>query len=173
MKNSEITDLSNKQSSKASKPFFRSGIGNIVEGLIGSEEKKGRIVSKLVPGNFLLGSKLGDWYEKNAYHKFDKGDILVLKARRIFGYGIRPVVVVGGYEIKVEGSRTAGYYNTTAHSDVSGDFFVWMNENRVPDGTGRVAANEVHSKWNIENQFIKVDVKTVEEALELYRSRVY
>ena len=170
MKQSGITDLSVKQSSKGSKLFFGSRIGNFVEGLMGSEETRGKIVSKLVPGDALLGGKLGDWYEGNTYHKFNKGDILILKRRNIFGYGVRPVLVVEGYEIKIEGSRAAGRYNMTAHTDVGSDFFVWMNKNMVPEDVERTVANETHFKWNIENQFRKVKVKTVEEALALYKS---
>jgi hypothetical protein len=170
MKQSEITDLSGKQSSKV-KSFFGSRIGNFVEGLMGSEETRGRIVSKLVPGNALLGGKLGDWYEGNTYHKFNKGDILILKARNIFGYGVRPVIVVGGYEIKTEHYRPVGHYNMTAHWDTDANFSDWMKKNTVPRNVRRIVDNQVHFKWNAENNFRKVNVKTVEEALALYKSK--
>jgi len=170
MKQSEITE-SGKQSSKVIKPFFKSRIGNFVEGLMGSEETRGRIVSKLVPGDALLGGKLGDWYEGNTYHKFNKGDILILRSRRIFGYGIRPVVVVDGYEIKTEYHKPVGYYNMTAFRDADANYFDWVKNNTVPKNVVRTVTNETHFKWNAENGFKKVNVKTVEEALAFYRSR--
>jgi hypothetical protein len=136
------------------------------------EQTKGRIVNALVPGTFLLGTKLGDWYEKNPYHRFDEGDILILRGRGAFGYGIRPVAVVNGYEVREDQFGKVGKYDITMYRDGEGDFFQWMRENVVPQGVERtVNEHEIHFKWNIENQFKKVPVNSVDEALALYASR--
>ncbi|MBU2589246.1 MAG: hypothetical protein KJ939_03205 [Nanoarchaeota archaeon] len=136
------------------------------------EQTKGRIVSTLVPETFLLGTKLGDWYEKNPHHRFDEGDILILKNGE-FGYGIRPVAVVNGYEVKEDSfGKKAGKYDITMYRDEQGDFFQWMRQNEVPQGVERIVGeHEIHFKWNIENQFKKVPVNSVDEALALYASR--
>jgi len=137
------------------------------------KQSKGRIVSALVPRTFLLGTKLGDWYEKNPHHKFDEGDILILRDRNAFGYGIRPVAVVNGYELKEDqfGGK-AGKYDITMYRDEQGDFSQWMKQNEVPQGVERtVSESEIHFKWNIENQFKKVPVNSIDEALVLYASR--
>lgn len=136
------------------------------------ELTKGEIVSTLVPGDFLLGTKLGDWYEKNPFHRFNKGDILILSSRSIFGYGLRPVAVVNGYEIRESRSGKTGKYDITMYHDAEGNFFQWMRQNEVPQGVERtVGEHEIHFKWNIENQFKKVPVSSVDEALALYVSR--
>lgn len=135
------------------------------------EETKGRIVSALVPRTFLLGTKLGDWYEKNPHHRFDEGDILILRHRDILGYGIRPVVVVNGY-VREDAFGEAGKYDITMHRDGEGNFSDWMRQNEVPQGVERtVREHEIHFKWNIENHFKKVPVNSVDEALALYASR--
>jgi hypothetical protein len=137
-----------------------------------NEQTKGKIVSELVPGTFLLGTRLGKWYEKNPYHKFDEGDILTLRNRRPFGYGIRPVAVVNGYEVRENEFGKAGKYDITMYSDETGDFLQWMRQNEVPQGVERtVSDHEIHFKWNIENHFKKVPVNSVDKALALYASR--
>jgi len=137
-----------------------------------NEETKGRIVSAVVPGTFLLGTKLGEWYEKNPNHRFNEGDILILRGRNAFGYGIRPVAVVNSYEVREDQFGKAGKYHITMYRDGQGDFFQWMRQNEVPQGVERVVSeDEVHFKWNIENQFKKVPVTSVDEALVFYASR--
>lgn len=127
----------------------------------------GKIVSFLIPGNLLLGTRLGDWYEKNSYHKYEKGDILVLKDRCIYGYGIRPVAVIDDYRMKKDSQE--GKYHLTMHADADGDFEAWMKGNEVPQGVKReTCTGEIHFKWNIENQFKKIRVKNVDEALSHY-----
>ena len=37
-------------------------------------EITGRIISGIVPGGFLLNGRLGDWYERNPFHKFAEGN---------------------------------------------------------------------------------------------------
>jgi hypothetical protein len=139
-----------------------------------NEEIKGRIVSAVVPGTFLLGTKLGDWYEKNPHHKFGEGDILILRGRNAFGYGIRPVAVVKRYKVRKDEFGTAGKYDISMYRDDQGDFFQWMRQNEVPQGVERIVSDhEIHSKWNIENQFKKVPVNTVDEALAIYASREF
>lgn len=146
------------------------------------QETKGRVVSALIPGDFLLLSRLGDWYRRNPHHRFKEGDILILKNRRIFGYGFRPVAVVKGFEVKDFGFGNEGRYNIMMYTDsdfvkefdeegrVIGDR--WVTQNEVPKDIERVISeNECHFKWNIENQFKKVSVRDVGEALALYRSK--
>ena len=65
-----------------------------------------------------------------------------------------------------------GKYGITMYSDCEGDFFQWMRKNEIPRGVERIVSeHEVHFKWNIENQFKKVPVNSVDEALALYTSR--
>ncbi len=136
------------------------------------EQTKGKIVRTLVPGTFLLGTKLGYWYEKNPHHKFDEGDILILRGRDIFGYGLRPVAVVNGYDLKKDQFGKAGKYDIAMYRDKQGDFFQWMQQNEVPQDVERIVSeHEIHFKWNIENQFRKVPVNSIDEALALYASR--
>lgn len=136
------------------------------------EQTKGRIVSAFVPGTFLLGTKLGDWYKKNPHHRFQEGDILILRSRNALGYGIRPVAVVNGYEIREDQFGKAGRYDITMYRDGGGDFFQWVRQNEVPQGVERIIKeHEIHFKWNIENHFRKVPFKTVDEALAYYASR--
>lgn len=134
-------------------------------------ETKGKIVSTFVPGFVLLGTRLGDWYDRNPYHRFEKGDILILRDRRIFGYGVRPVAVVNGFEIKDFGFGIEGKYNITMYRDAKEDFFQWATRNEILHGVERIVnEHEIHFKWNIENQFKKVNVNSVDEALALYAS---
>ena len=130
-----------------------------------SEETKGKIVSILIPGALLLGGKLGSWYEKNPYHKFNEGDILVLRNNNICGYGIRPVAVVEKYHAEV---GKEGRYTITMQNDSGGSFFEWMDNNTVLPNVERKSQREEHFKWNIENQFKKVPVNTIDHALALY-----
>jgi len=119
----------------------------------------GKIVSKVVPEDVMFGTKLGKWYERNLYHKFDRGDILILKGRNLFGYGIRPVAVVEGYEIKKGALDIKGRYSIMIHGDTDGNFENWMKHNIVPKDTTRTINLEIHFKWNIEYHFKKVNVK--------------
>ena len=136
------------------------------------EETKGRIVSAVIPGTFLLTTKLGHWYRKNPYHKFDKGDFLILRDRKLGGYGVRPVAIVNSYEIRESQFGKDGGYDIAMYRDKKADFFQWMEKNEVPQGVERIASeHEIHFKWNIENQFKKVPVNSVDEALALYASR--
>jgi len=146
------------------------------------EVVKGLIVGTLVPRNLLLGSKLGAWYNRNPYHRFDEGDVLILRSRNLFGYGIRPVAVVEDYKIRDFGFGEEGKYSLTMYMDAE---FVpeyserglvidnrWWRHNEVIQCVERtVNEHELHFKWNIENQFKKVQARTVDDALVLYASR--
>ncbi len=135
-------------------------------------QTKGRIVSALVPGPFLLGTRLGDWYERNPHHRFGEGDILILRDRRTAGYGVRPVAVVNRYELREDQFDRRGEYDITMYRDEAGHLLRWVRQNEIPQGIERIASeHEIHFKWNIENHFRKVPVRTVDEALALYASR--
>ena len=134
----------------------------------------GHLVSALVPKTLLLGTRLGRWYEKNPFHRFNPGDILILQSRRILGYGMRPVAVVHGYTIANYGFGTEGRYAITMHSDIVNndeDYPHWVDTNEVPRGIPReVREHKFHFKWNIENHFRKVVASTLDAAVELYGS---
>lgn len=137
-----------------------------------NEQTLGRIVSALVPGDLLLGTRLGKWYEKNPHHRFNQRDILILRSRTYLGYGIRPVAVVNGYEVREDQFGKIGKYDITMYRDGQGDFLQWMRRNEVPLGVERtVGEHEIHFKWNIENGFKKVPVNSLDEALAWYASR--
>ena len=132
----------------------------------------GRFVSAIVPGDFMLGTKLGKWYERNPYHKYHKGDILILRNRRIVGFGVRPVMVVNGYEVREGMFGREGNYDTTSYIDSKGNFLQWMKQNEIPRGVERtIDEHQKHFKWNLEYHFKKVPVSSVEQALALYRSK--
>jgi hypothetical protein len=155
----------------------------ILSGKMSAEEMRGALVSALVPGNQLLLSKLGEWYRANPFHKYDAGDILILKSRH-GGYGLRPVAEVQRYDL--EDSRSGrgkeGIYTVKMHEDgtdsvrtgsYAGSVFEsWDVKNELPTGLPRVSELQKHFKWNLEYQFKKVKVATVEEALALYRTRI-
>jgi hypothetical protein len=132
----------------------------------------GKAVSKIVPGNLLLLSKLGKWYEKNSYHKYESGDILILDSRNIYGYGLRPVAVIDNYSIGDTTFGKEGVYTLTMYRDDAGNFFEWMGKNIIPFDVKRTESkDECHFKGNIENQFKKVKVSSIEQALALYESK--
>ena len=145
-----------------------------LEDSIMKEETKGKIVSALVPGHFLLGTRLGDWYEKNPYHRFNEGDILILKwGTGAAGYGNRPVAVVNGYKMVEDFGRLVGRYDITMHRDKGRH--IWedeVSEGFDAGGIERIVKHHaIHFKWNIENHFKRVAVDSVDEALALYASR--
>ncbi|MBW2997092.1 hypothetical protein KY349_01990 [Candidatus Woesearchaeota archaeon] len=135
------------------------------------QEFLGGVVSRIVPGQSLLLSSIGRWYSKNPYHKFNEGDILILKTRNLVGHGVRPVAVVQGYAVRDGKYGKEGLYELMMHTDSSGDFFKWMENNEVPAGVERRVDEETHYKWNIENRFKRVPVNNVDEALALYASK--
>ncbi len=127
-----------------------------------------RLVSILIPGTFLLWTALGNWYERNPYHKYKEWDILILKENNIFWYWIRPVLMVQKYALK----DWIWKYEVMSISDDGGDFMEWMKDGKIQEWVCReVIDQETHFKWNIENQFVKVNAKTAEEALALYGKR--
>ncbi len=125
-------------------------------------ETKGRLVSMLIPPNFLLDTRLGNWYDRNTYHKYKEGDILILFNRIVHGFGIRPVTLVNSYE--------NGRYNVTMHKDDDGDHLKWAWSNRISAGIERITESGFKSKWDIENLFKKTNAESVDEALQLYGS---
>jgi len=101
-----------------------------------------------------------------------EGSILILRRRNTFGFGIRPVAVVNGYEVREGPSGKAGKYDITMYRDAQGDGFQWMSRNEVLKGVERTRSESKNCyKWTIENKFKKVPVNSVEEALALYKSR--
>ncbi|MCP3682904.1 MAG: hypothetical protein GY861_09460 [bacterium] len=133
-------------------------------------ELAGKFVGNVVPGKLLL-NRLGRWYEGHEYHKFDEGDILVLK-ERLPGFGKRPVAIVNEYAIKDTPDGKRGRYDITVHKDKDGNYFRWMGANVFPQGVERIVSeNEIYPKWNIENRFKKVSVETIDEAVALYESK--
>lgn len=139
---------------------------------------KGKLVS-LIP-SFMMSFELSRWYSKNPYHKFNKGDILILNDRRWITNGIRPVAFVKGFSMEDRGDYKEGFYHITLHRDSYGtksdsvwyqDFRRWMIRNEVSKGIERVVKEEEHFKGNLEREFKKVSAKTVEEALLLYKTK--
>lgn len=120
-------------------------------------ELLGNLTRRVVPGIFLLDSKLGDWYRRNPAHKYSPGDVLVL-SHNSFGFGGRPVSVVQGYETPADGD---GVYKLTMHSDrpteenvayTHGDRTSTM-EISTSGETVREPVEETHFKWNTEFLF--------------------
>jgi len=143
------------------------------EGDYKGNEKLGKLTSMFVPGDSLILSGLGKWYEANPYHKFNPGDILILNSRTRFGHGIRPVAIVESYEMREarwSPYGVAGMYVVTVSRDVFGDFSIWMKENKIPKCVERVTERNLVFKWNIEYRFRRARCKNVEEALRLYKS---
>lgn len=144
------------------------------EGDYRGNERLGKFVSKLVPGDWLILSKLGKWYSANPCHKFDLGDILILTNRRRLGYGIRPVIQIEDYQLRDSRStypyKVEGYYLVTTHRDIFGDFDIWANKNKIPKGVERISERSLIFKHNIEYGFKKVNCKNIEDAVKLYKS---
>ena len=125
-----------------------------------SEETKWKIVSTLVPAHSLLATKLWDWYDENPYHKYNEWDILIL-SNSAYWYGINPVAVVEWYSVEDD---------SFSKSWKSGKYRIKMFRSLNDQESSRsISDDECHFKWNIENQFKKVNAKTPEEALELYK----
>lgn len=58
------------------------------------------------------------------------------------------------------------------YRDDLGRIFQWVRRNEVAQGVERkVIEHKLHPKWNIESQFRRARVDSVDEALALYRSR--
>jgi len=124
------------------------------------ERAGGAIVRTVVPGELLLMSRLGQWYEKIESHKYHEGDVLILR-RDYWGFGVRPVAVVRGYDAD---KTWGGTYHVTMYAD------------RVEDPGSNVRVRQPkegdHFKWNMENLFKKVNkVMSPDEALELYKGK--
>ncbi len=85
-------------------------------------------------------------------YKFSVGQKIVLKSRRIFGYGIRPEGIVLGY-------TDDGNYKISMTQDLTGDFFEWMKTGKVSDDVRRITLEQKHLKSNIENDFKKASSK--------------
>ena len=71
------------------------------------------IVRNIVPREALLSSELGKWYERSESHRYNAGDVLVLRANSL-GFGVRPVAVVKEYRSdNIRGS----FYQVTMYAD--------------------------------------------------------
>lgn len=132
----------------------------------------------LSPGDMLYETKIAMWrrYERDPYHKYSEGDVLILRDRRIYGFGLRPVARVKGYYRQEDGrfkylvlmSGDADYVPVPQSKGLNG--LVWKNE--VPEGAGRKETLGLHFKWNIENHFKKVPKDTTfVGAIDLYGSQ--
>ena len=126
-------------------------------------------------------------------HKYNAGDILILTSRDQFGYGIRPVAVVTGYEINsevVEGYKFGtGSYKITLIQDLLDtpemliangshygidtcmNFRRWQEKNEVPKGIERIVDLTSYAKSCLEIDWKKLNVKTVDDALKEYQTK--
>ncbi len=135
------------------------------------------------------------WYESITAHrhKFQEGDILILKSRDTFGFGIRPVAVVNSHYIEEDEFGKHGVYEVAVHqedldlwyegisvvdglpnfqSDSDSPIFrKWSEKNEIPQGLERVVENNHYSNLTVEYRFRKANCKTVDEALALYGSK--
>lgn len=51
------------------------------------EMTKGRLAKTLVPRRFMMpGTMLGEWYEKNPFHAYERGDILILRSNDVMTF---------------------------------------------------------------------------------------
>ncbi len=122
-----------------------------------SDRIKWSIVSILVPGQFLLETKLWKWYDENPHHKYSEWDILILDWN-VHWYGVNPVAIVEWYSFNDDKWKLGRYMIT-----------MYRNDGIDQDEQRSVNHNECYSKWDIENQFKKVGVTTPEEALAYYK----
>lgn len=53
----------------------------------------------------------------------------------------------------------------------SNDYNAWHNSNQVSAKVSRVLQEELTSKWNLEDHFVKVSASNVEEARKMYGSK--
>jgi len=130
------------------------------------QENLGKLVGTLFPSLIKRGTRVGEWYGRNPYHRFDKGDVLVLSGSKnmghemIIGYGIRPVAVVDEFVSGKSGEE--GHYVLTMHRDESKWGEDW-------DGERFVTEHEERSKVYTDHDFDRVPVDTAEEALAFYK----
>lgn len=111
----------------------------------------------VVPNYLTLGvsrsasiHRLARWYETNGFYKFSKGDVIRLKDRRIFGYGVNPTGIVMGQESDGKYLINMTRYENTNYSQ-------WADKGKLSvDATSTISQGEKHFKWNIENQFCRV-----------------
>jgi len=106
----------------------------------------------IVPPGFKLAfTGFAKWYASNGYYKFNKGSTLCLKQRNMYGYGIRPLATIVGYE--EDENTKEGYYIIAMEKDETGNFFEYMKTGKVDEAPKRVVKLEKHFKWNIEHKF--------------------
>jgi hypothetical protein len=105
-----------------------------------------RIPLSLVENLTLFDSKIKKWYEKNNTYKFAIGRTIALKARNIFGYGVRPIAIVKGY-------NSDGNYILIITSDKNGNFRKWMKNNSLSENVEIDVREVTCFKWNVEYKF--------------------
>lgn len=117
--------------------------------------------------------RLREQYDRDPYHKFDIGDVLVLKGKT-YDYGIRPVARIEDYQLR-EG---IWQYSALMSRDAvfeglfPGDFTLWLAHNVVPEDATREESIDWYNKWNFEATFKRVlKGTTLVGAINLYRSR--
>jgi hypothetical protein len=127
----------------------------------------GRAIPRIVPEGTLLTSRLAEWYVQNESHRYQTGDVLILRGfpgNDIFtGFGIRPIGTVLDYE-KQEVFSGRGkqeyFYRISMEQD---------GTDPDTDEPGRITRVEDHFKWNIEHHFVKLPKgMTPEQALQRY-----
>lgn|SRR3989338_632642 len=120
-----------------------------------------KLVAKYIPHSWVRGFQtLEDMYDGADHQRFQEGDILILKGEKIMGWGIRPVIVINGYD---QG------YHLTIHAENS-PFHLWETRDWVDINAKVAKDNQHHRKRTIEERFRKAYVLTIEEARELYGS---
>lgn len=116
------------------------------------ENFKHWITVKIFPDYLTLGfNGLCKWYDHNGCFIFKKDANIALKSKRRFGYGIRPIGKIIGYE---KDEKTGeNFYIVEMENDAGGDFFEHVKTGYVPEGVQRKKEIQRHFKWNIEHHF--------------------
>ena len=112
-----------------------------------------------------------DFYAKNGHYHFKVGDVLKMKHRSSFGYGVDhrssfgygvdPTLTVIGYGKKTfghDGYKIKRLSAVLKENDETFNFMTWMKNGIVPEGTEYKTAEELHYKSNIELHFKKVGI---------------
>jgi hypothetical protein len=108
----------------------------------------GYLIARLNPLFFPIDtdSWIGKWHKTNGIYKFAVGTTITLRARNIFGFGVRPIGIVKGYD-------DDGNYIIDMSTDENGNFFQYMANGLPPDNVKRVTKEVVYSKNEVEFKF--------------------
>lgn len=120
------------------------------------KEALGFVVSRIIPPNTLSSfDGIGGWYERNPYHRYNEGDVIVLRIPPYAsGFGERPVGVIEDYRIvkKLTGRRVGRYFVEMTR-DASSEEYRDQLDLGAPVRTRVTEKGTEHFKWNIENLF--------------------